>query len=983
MSQMVIKRTGEVVDFDGNRIRVAISKAIRASAPPNQWAALENGTLGTVVAAVVGEIDTRFTDLYPNVENIQDIVEKHLVKNGLYEIAKAYILYRAERQQAREQHKDQVAEQSLLGKLTVRGRDGRVVLFDIARLTRTIRDAVQGAGGTGGAALDASIAIDEVARETIRNIYDGISSAEIEKALLLASASFIERDPAYSRLAARLFLRRIYKEVIGTPLAAGSLDADYRNAFRDGIRCGVEAGTFDRQLLDYDFDRLAAALRPERDDLFRYMGVQTLYERYFTRVDGEVIETPQAFWMRAAMGIALPEDDREAQAIRFYELISSLRFVPSTPTLFHAGTNHPQLSSCYLTTVGDDLGSIFKAFSDNAQLSKWSGGLGNDWSNIRATGAAIRSTGVESQGVVPFLKIASDVTLAINRSGKRRGATCAYLETWHLDIEDFLDLRRNTGDERRRTHDMNTANWIPDLFMKRVLAGQEWTLFSPDETPDLHSLYGRRFEQRYRHYEELARAGKLRRHRTLPAVKLWRKMLSMLFETGHPWITFKDPCNIRSPQDHAGVVNSSNLCTEITLNTSATETAVCNLGSVNLEKHVGADGVDEALLADTVSVAMRMLDNVIDINFYPTEEARNSNMRHRPVGLGLMGLQDALFKLDLAYEDPDTMTVVDRTMESIAYHAILASSRLAAERGTYDSYHGSKWDRGVLPHDTLALLEEERGEPLAVQAGGALDWTPVREHVARHGMRNSNTMAIAPTATISNIAGCFPSFEAPYKNIYVKSNISGEFTVINPYLVEDLRAAGHWSRETADQLKFHDGSLQRMPHLSPHLRRKYKVAFEIDPLWYLRLAAARGKWLDQSQSLNVFMQGTSGRLLSDIYQLAWKLGLKTTYYLRTMAATQVEKATLSAAYGYTQKRAQAAADSPDAAPASPPAPTPARHAAVNGSSPAAAAAVSAAAVAAPAAAAVTAAPAAAEALADALPTPQACSLDDESCEVCQ
>ena len=966
MSQMVIKRTGEVVDFDGDRIRVAISKAIRATAPPDQWDSLENGTLGAVVTAVVGEIDTRFTELYPNVENIQDIVEKHLVKNGLYEISKAYILYRAERQQAREQHKDQVARQSLLGKLTVRARDGRVVLFDIAKLTRSIRDAAHGTGRSGGAALGAEIAVDEVARETIRNIFDGITSTEIEKALLLASASFIERDPAYSRLAARLFLRRIYKEVIGAPLDPDNLDADYRSAFRDGIRRGVDAGTFDKQLLDYDFERIAAALRPERDDLFLYMGVQTLYERYFTRVEEAVIETPQAFWMRVAMGLALPESDREAQAIRFYELISSLRFVPSTPTLFHAATNHPQLSSCYLTTIDDDLGSIFKALADNAQLSKWSGGLGNDWSNIRATGATIHSTGVESQGVVPFLKIASDVTLAINRSGKRRGATCAYLETWHLDIEDFLDLRRNTGDERRRTHDMNTANWIPDLFMKRVLAGQEWTLFSPDETPDLHRLYGRRFEQRYRHYEELARAGKLRRHRTLPAAKLWRKMLGMLFETGHPWITFKDPCNIRSPQDHVGVVNSSNLCTEITLNTSATETAVCNLGSVNLEKHVTADGVDEALLADTVTLAMRMLDNVIDINFYPTDEARNSNLRHRPVGLGLMGLQDALFKLDLAYEDPDALTVVDRMMESISYHAILASSQLAAERGTYASYQGSKWDRGILPHDTLALLEEERGEPLAVQPGGALDWGPVREHVARHGMRNSNTMAIAPTATISNIAGCFPSFEPPYKNIYVKSNISGEFTVINPYLVDDLRAAGRWNQETADELKFHDGSLQQMHHLSPHLRRKYKVAFEIDPLRYLRLAAARGKWLDQSQALNVFMHGTSGRLLSEIYQLAWKLGLKTTYYLRTMAATQVEKATLGSAYGLTQRRGNGAADSPGAAPA--------LTAAANGNGAAATPAVS--------VGHGAAAAAAAEVLA-AAPAALPVCLDDESCEVCQ
>ena len=968
MSLMVIKRTGEVVDFDRERIRVAISKAIRATAPRGQWAALENGTLSTVVADVISEIDSRFIELYPNVENIQDIVEKHLVKNGLYEIAKAYILYRAERQQAREQRKERVARQSLLGRLTVQTRAGRKVLFDIAKLTRSIQRAAAGERGAGGPSLSAAVAVDEVARETIRNIYDGISTTEIEKALLLACASFIERDPAYSQLAARLFLQRIYKEVMGAPLHRDRLDADYRQAFRDGLQRGVDGGAFDPRLLEFDLDRLAAALRPERDDLLLYMGVQTLHERYFTRVDGAVVEAPQAFWMRVAMGVALAEEQRDAQAVRFYELISSLRFVPSTPTLFHAGTRRPQLSSCYLTTIDDDLTSIFKALSDNAQLSKWSGGLGNDWSNIRATGATIHSTGVESQGVVPFLKIASDVTLAINRSGKRRGATCAYLESWHLDIEDFLDLRRNTGDERRRTHDMNTANWIPDLFMKRVLAGQDWTLFSPDETPDLHRLYGRRFEERYCHYEALAQAGKLKRHQTLPAAKLWRKMLSMLFETGHPWITFKDPCNIRSPQDHAGVVHSSNLCTEITLNTSAEETAVCNLGSVNLEKHVGAAGIDRELLADTVSAAMRMLDNVVDINFYPTPEAKRSNLRHRPVGLGIMGLQDALFKLDLAFEDPAALTTVDRIMELISYHAILASSQLAAERGAYDSYAGSKWERGLLPHDTLKLLEEERGMALEVEQGGALDWEPVRAHVARHGMRNSNTMAIAPTATISNIAGCFPSFEPPYKNIYVKSNISGEFTVINPYLVADLRAAGLWSRELADELKYHDGSLQRMARLPGHLRRKYKVAFEIDPFQYLRLAAARGKWLDQSQSLNVFMQGTSGRLLSDIYQSAWKLGLKTTYYLRTMAASQVEKATLGAAYGLTQRRAAAGngtASNGAHAPA-PVAPAPASG------TPAAPAAVPAAAapVAAVAAGAVSSA------------APPECA-DAEACEVCQ
>jgi ribonucleoside-diphosphate reductase alpha chain len=900
----VIKRTGEVVGFDRERIATAIDKAVRATGEPHITAVLGNGTLHDLLTDVTTEIDDRFVELYPNVENIQDIVEKHLVKHGLYEVAKRYILYRADHQKAREERKEEVAERSLLGKLTVVKRDGRSVLFDISEIKEAIQGCAHG--------FDGEIDVDLIARETVRNVFDGISTADIDRAVLLAASSFIERDPAYAKVAARLFLRRIYREVIGV---ARSHEDGYRQAFVRGIRDGVERGMFDARLLDFNLGRLAASLDTARDDLLNFMGVQTLHERYFARADEALLETPQAFWMRVAMGVAVAEEQREEQAVRFYELISSLRFVPSTPTLFHAGTSRPQLSSCYLTTIDDDLSSIFKALSDNAQLSKWSGGLGNDWSNIRATGATIHSTGVESQGVVPFLKIASDVTLAINRSGKRRGATCAYLESWHLDIEDFLDLRRNTGDERRRTHDMNTANWIPDLFMKRVLAEQDWTLFSPDETPDLHALYGRRFEERYCHYEALAQAGKLQRHRVVPAAKLWRKMLSMLFETGHPWLTFKDPCNIRSPQDHAGVVHSSNLCTEITLNTSREETAVCNLGSVNLEKHVGAEGIDRELLADTVSVAMRMLDNVVDINFYPTPEAERSNLRHRPVGLGMMGLQDALFKLDLPFEDPAALTTVDRIMELISYHAILASSRLAAERGPYGSYAGSKWERGLLPHDTLQLLEEERGMALEMDQGGVLDWEPVRAHIARHGMRNSNTMAIAPTATISNIAGCFPSFEPPYKNIYVKSNISGEFTVINPYLVADLRDAGRWSRELADELKYHDGSLQQMGHLSEHLRRKYKVAFEIDPLWYLRLAAARGKWIDQSQSLNVFMHGTSGRLLGNIYQYAWKLGLKTTYYLRTMAASQVEKATLGAAYGFTQRRDGVAAGPAGSGPA--------------------------------------------------------------------
>ncbi len=899
----VIKRTGQVVGFDRERIATAISKAVRATGEPHVTAVLGNGRLHDLLTDVTTELDDRFVDLYPNVENIQDIVEKHLVKHGLYEVAKRYILYRAEHQKAREERKNRVAERSLLGKLTVVKRDGRAVLFDISEIQEAIQLCAHG--------FDGEIDPDLIARETVRNVFDGISTADIDRAVLMAASSFIERDPAYAKVAARLFMRRIYREVIGV---ARSHEDGYRQAFVRGIRRGVEQGRFDERLLEFNLGRLADALDTARDDLLNFMGVQTLHERYFARAGDALLETPQAFWMRVAMGLALQEDDCNERAVSFYQVMSTLRFVPSTPTLFHAGTTHPQLSSCFLTTVEDDLEHIFKSLADNAQLSKWSGGLGNDWSSIRGTGAHIRSTNVESQGVIPFLKIASDVTLAINRSGKRRGATCAYLETWHLDIEDFLDLRRNTGDERRRTHDMNTANWIPDLFMKRVAEDGDWTLFSPDETPDLHDLYGQAFEKRYLEYERKARAGLLARTGTVSALKLWRKMLSMLFETGHPWITFKDPSNIRSPQDHAGVVHSSNLCTEITLNTSREETAVCNLGSVNLEKHVVDGALQAQTLAATVQTAMRMLDNVIDVCFYPTPEARASNLRHRPVGLGVMGFADALFKLDIPFASREAIAFADRSMELVAHSAILGSSRLAAERGAYSSYRGSKWDRGLLPQDTLDLLEQERGQRIEVPRGGELDWEPVRAHVREHGMRNSNTMAIAPTATISTISGCFPSIEPIYQNVYVKSNISGEFTVANPYLVSDLKQAGLWDRHLFEELKFHDGSVQAIQAIPERLRAKYRTAFEIDPLHCLRMTAVRGKWIDQSQSHNVFMRGTSGQALSDIYRTAWQLGLKTTYYLRTLAASQVEKSTLGSRYGFTQKRANGASA---AAPADP------------------------------------------------------------------
>jgi ribonucleoside-diphosphate reductase alpha chain len=904
----IVKRTGEVVAFDRARIRNAIAKAIRAVG-----AEIDPGRLDTVVDRIVAEVDERFLDFFPNVENIQDIVEKHLVREGLYEIAKAYILYRADRQRERDAKKAQAIERARVGRLTVQTRDGRTVLFNLKKCEASVERLA--------ADLGSDVSVDRVVQEAMRTVYDGIHTTQIERALVLAAAAFIEHDPAYSFLAARLQLEALFKEVTGQSLSASPDDRDaaYRMAFRIAIRNGRDTGLFDGRLATFDLEALAEALRPERDWLFQYLGIQTLADRYLARHDGRCVELPQAFWMRVAMGLAIDEPDRTARAIEFYDLMSDLLYVPSTPTLFHAGMPHPQLSSCYLTTIKDDLGHIFKALSDNAQLSKWSGGLGNDWTNIRGTGARIRSTKVESQGVVPFLKVANDVTMAINRSGKRRGATCAYLETWHYDIEDFLDLRRNTGDERRRTHDMNTANWIPDLFMKRVATDSTWTLFSPDEVPDLHDLYGRAFDRRYEEYEARAARGEMALHKTVSASALWRKMLTMLFETGHPWITFKDPSNIRSPQDHVGVVHSSNLCTEITLNTSEDETAVCNLGSINLARHVVDGTLDEAQLARTVATAIRMLDNVIDINFYPTTEAARSNLRHRPIGLGIMGFQDALFLLDVSFDSPEALAFADRTIELISYHAILSSSRLAAERGAYETFIGSKWDRGLFPVDTLDLLERERGMPIEVSRARTLDWTSIYAHVKAHGMRNSNTMAVAPTATIANIAGCFPCIEPIYKNIYVKANISGEFTVVNAYLVRDLKALGLWNAEMLDQLKYFDGNVQMIAGVPDHLKEKYREAFEIDPVVALNLSAARGKWIDQSQAHNVFMKGTSGKKLSEIYLTAWRLGLKTTYYLRTLAASQIEKSTLDASkFGFTQKRdyatdAAASTSSPESA----------------------------------------------------------------------
>lgn len=896
----VVKRSGVIVEFDSDRIRNAILKAVHATGEQIPPEAIES-----LVEAIYGDIGSRFGDFYPNVENIQDVVEKHLVLAGHYEIAKAYILYRAERLNIRREAQEQAIEDASLGKLTVAKGDGRVELLSAKQISDSLEQAA-------GPELIDKIDLSLLVHEVVRNVYDGVTLEHLERAQVLAATAFIERDPAYSLLASRLLLRQLHREVLGSWTEdRARREVAYRDGFAAYIRRGVETGLLDARLATFDLAALTESLQPERDELFHYLGCQTLCDRYFLRERKTLLELPQFFWMRVAMGLALEEDAPTARAEEFYELISQLLFVPSTPTLFHAGTHHPQLSSCYLTTVNDDLAHIFKCLGDNAQLSKWSGGIGNDWSNIRATGSQIASTNVDSQGVVPFLKIANDVTMAINRSGKRRGATCAYLETWHYDVEDFLDLRRNTGDERRRTHDMNTANWIPDLFMKRMLADAEWTLFSPDETPDLHDLYGRAFDERYEHYERLADEGKIYLFKRISALRLWRKMLTMLFETGHPWITFKDACNIRSPQDHVGVVHSSNLCTEITLNTSSDETAVCNLGSVNLARHMADGALDRELLATSVGTAIRMLDNVINLNFYPTEEAKSSNLRHRPIGLGLMGLQDALFIQSYRFESQETLEFVDQTMEWIAYHAILASSQLAKERGAYPSYEGSKWSRGVLPQDTLDLLESERGLPVEVPRSSQLDWTPVREQLAAHGMRNSNTMAIAPTATIGNIAGAFPCIEPIYKNIYVKANISGEFTVTNGYLIRDLEALGLWNPDLLEQLKAHDGNLDRIAQIPQELKDRYREAFDIDPIWCLRLTSARGKWIDQSQSHNVFLKGTSGKALHDIYTSAWKMGLKTTYYLRSLAVSQIEKSTVEASkYGFTQKREQLSPPAP-------------------------------------------------------------------------
>ena len=884
MMGKIKKRSGALVDFEPEKIGIAIGKAFKAI--PVE---ISDSALSDIKDQVVATLENLFGENTFSVEDVQNIVERILMEAGFFNVAKAYIIYRYEHTKTREEKKKVVLEKIESNDLFVIKRSGKKEKFSSKKLKKSLSWSLAG--------LEKDVEVDVIVKQAEDNLYDGIKTSEIAKALIFSTRSLIELDPAYSQVAVRLLFNSVYQEAIGVEKIDYKIfDQQYRQAFIDNIKKGVELGRLDSRLLNFDLATLSRALKPKRDDLFLYLGGQTLYDRYFishpeTKI---ILETPQAFWLRIAMGLSLKEEAKVKTVIEFYEIMSTLRFVPSTPTLFHAGSLHPQLSSCYLTTIDDSLDHIFKCIGDNAQLSKWSGGVANDWTNLRATGAFIKGTGVESQGTIPFLKIANDTTVAINRSG-RRGATCAYMEVWHLDFEDFLELRKNTGDERRRTHDMNTAAWVPDLFMKRVITDSDWTLFSPDETGDLHHLYGKNFEKRYLHYERLAQQGKLQLHKTVRASSLWKKMIMMLFESGHPWITWKDPANIRSPQDHVGVVHSSNLCTEITLNTSADETAVCNLGSVNLARHIKNKKFEVELAKQTVTTAMRMLDNVIDINFYPTTEAKNSNFKHRPVGLGVMGFQDALYLQDLPFDSAEAVEFADYCQEVISYSAILASTQLAEERGTYQTYKGSKWDRGILPIDTLDLLAEERGEKILADRSFKLDWQPVRQAIKKNGMRNSNCMAIAPTATIANIAGCYPSIEPIYKNVYVKSNMSGEFTVVNHYLVQDLKQRHLWNRQLLEEIKGRDGNISEVASIPEEFKAKYKEVFDIEPEWLIKAAAQRGKWIDQSQSLNIFIKSNSGRKISDLYQYAWAMGLKTTYYLRSLGATAVEKSTLDLA----------------------------------------------------------------------------------------
>ncbi len=884
----VRKRDGRAIPFDETRIALAIEAAFKADAGLHQDQPLPTAAQSNVIRIANAVIHAALARAVKGealeIEFIQDLVETKLMEAGHHSAARKFILYREERRKARALRGDRTVEGTPQAQLFVTISDNAREPLDAQRIRRRIIGACRG--------VEQNCSARDLADETLKNLYDGVKRDEIEQAMIFAARSRIEHEPDYTFVAARLLLRKIYREALPRFSTPTELAAQHRDYFPNYVARGVEVGRLSPELLKFDLVKLATTLRLDRDQQFTYMGAQTLYDRYLIHHEGQRLETAQYFWMRVAMGLAINEgEQRNERAAEFYEVLSTFRFVSSTPTLFNSGTPHPQLSSCYLSTVMDDLDHIFKVVSDDAKLSKWAGGLGNDWTNIRATGARIKGTNGTSQGVIPFLKVANDTAVAVNQGGKRKGAMCAYLETWHLDIEDFLELRKNTGDERRRTHDMNTANWIPDLFMQRVKANAHWTLFNPSEVPDLHDLYGAAFGQRYEEYERLADEGRIKLFKRVEATALWRKMLTMLFETGHPWLTFKDPSNIRSPQSHVGVVHNSNLCTEILLNTSADETAVCNLGSVNLAAHCTGQGLDGDLLARTIRTAMRMLDNVIDINFYPTPEARNANLKHRPVGLGLMGFQDVLYQLRLPYASEAAVEFADTSMELIAYHALLASSELAKERGAYSTFQGSKWSQGLLPLDTIELLTQERGGGVDMDRTARLDWTRVCAAIREHGLRNSNTMAIAPTATISNIVGVGQSIEPTYKHLFAKANLSGDFTTANTFLIADLKKLGLWDAEMVDDLKYYDGLVQEIERVPADLKELYRTAFEIEPRWLIECASRRQKWLDMGQSLNLYLAQPNGKQLSEMYLLAWEKGLKTTYYLRSLAATQIEKST--------------------------------------------------------------------------------------------
>ena len=888
----VIRRNGQLTPFDGTKISVAVTKAFLAVEGDG---AQDSGRIHEIVAKITaqiaGSLNRRLEETGTvHIEVIQDQVELALMREGEYKVARAYVLYRESQAQKRAEEEEKHPSLVSDNNLHVTTAEGHSEPLNIARLQHLIDEACEGVTAVDGQAI---------LRDTQQNLFDGVAEADVEKALVMAARTFIEKDPAYSTVAARLLMDSIRREALsyvynGSRHASqGEMADQYTDYFVTYIHRAIDHELLTSDLAQYDLDKLGHALKPENDFNFTYLGLQTLYDRYFIHQDGTRFELPQAFYMRVAMGLAINEIDRETRAIEFYNLLSSFDFMSSTPTLFNSGTLRPQLSSCYLTTVPDDLSGIYNAMRDNALLSKYAGGLGNDWTRVRGLGSHIKGTNGKSQGVVPFLKVANDTAVAVNQGGKRKGAVCAYLETWHIDIEEFLDMRKNTGDDRRRTHDMNTANWIPDLFMKRVAEDGDWTLFSPEEVSDLHDLIGLDFEAAYTAYEAKAERGEIRNFKTMPANDLWRKMLGMLFETGHPWVTFKDPCNLRSPQRHVGVVHSSNLCTEITLNTSNDEIAVCNLGSVNLPQHIVDGKLDLEKVKRTVTTAMRMLDNVIEYNYYSVPQARNSNLKHRPVGLGIMGFQDALYKMRLPYSSEEAVNFADTSMEAVSYYTIEASSDLAIERGTYSSYQGSLWSKGIMPVDSIKLLKEARGQYLQQDESQTLDWDSLRNKIKEQGMRNSNTMAIAPTATISNICGVSQSIEPTYQNLFVKSNLSGEFTVINPYMVDDLKALNLWDEVMINDLKYYDGSLQQIDRIPDELKALYTTAFEMDARWLIEAASRRQKWLDQAQSLNLYMAEPSGKTMDNLYKLAWVRGLKTTYYLRSMGATAAEKTSSS------------------------------------------------------------------------------------------